>query len=77
MHIHCPGHPGHGSLLLENTAGEKVSYILNKFFEFRREQQQKLLDDPTLTLGDVTTVNLTQLQVSNLSIFWRMSREFL
>lgn len=64
MHIHCPGHPGHGSLLLENTAGEKVSYILNKFFEFRREQQQKLIDDPLLTLGDVTTVNLTQLQVS-------------
>lgn len=64
LHIHCPGHPGHGSLLLENTAGEKVSYILNKFFEFRKGQQKKLIDDPSLTLGDVTTVNVTQLQVS-------------
>ncbi|KAF2904641.1 hypothetical protein ILUMI_01525 [Ignelater luminosus] len=23
LHIHCPGQPGHGSLLLDNTAGEK------------------------------------------------------
>lgn len=69
MHIRCPGHPGHGSLLLENTAGEKVSYILNKFLEFRKEQQKKLKDDPSLTLGDVTTVNITQLQVSYTYIF--------
>lgn len=64
MHIHCPGSPGHGSLLLENTAGEKVSYVLNKLYEFRRQEQKKLKDNPTLTLGDVTTVNVTLLQVS-------------
>ncbi|KAJ8920151.1 hypothetical protein NQ315_011811 [Exocentrus adspersus] len=62
LHIHCPGNPGHGSLLLDNTAGEKVNYILNKFFEFRRREKQKLTDNPTLTIGDVTTVNLTQLK---------------
>ncbi|CAG9760516.1 unnamed protein product [Ceutorhynchus assimilis] len=61
LRIHCPGTPGHGSLLLENTAGEKVSYILNKFFEFRKEEKKKLADNPNLTLGDVTTVNLTQI----------------
>ncbi|XP_050305097.1 aminoacylase-1-like isoform X2 [Anthonomus grandis grandis] len=60
--IHCPGTPGHGSLLLKDTAGEKVSYILNKFFEFRKQQVKKLADNPNLTLGDVTTVNLTQIQ---------------
>ncbi|XP_018568185.1 aminoacylase-1 isoform X1 [Anoplophora glabripennis] len=62
MHIHCPGNPGHGSLLLDNTAGEKVNYILNKFFEFRRREKQKLAENPTLTVGDVTTVNLTQMK---------------
>lgn len=62
MHIHCPGNPGHGSLLLDNTAGEKVNYILNKFFEFRRREKQKLAENPTWTIGDVTTVNLTQMK---------------
>ncbi|KAG5898148.1 hypothetical protein JTB14_034004 [Gonioctena quinquepunctata] len=62
MHIHCPGQPGHGSLLLENTAGEKVTYLLNKLFEFRKQQQQKLKDNPTWTIGDVTTINLTQMR---------------
>lgn len=62
LHIHCPGQPGHGSLLLDNTAGEKVQYLLNKFFEFRQKEKKKLQDNPSLTIGDVTTVNLTQLQ---------------
>ncbi|XP_028142363.1 aminoacylase-1 isoform X1 [Diabrotica virgifera virgifera] len=62
MHIHCPGHPGHGSLLLENTAGEKVAHFLNKLYEFRKTQQQKLKENPNFTIGDVTTVNLTQVQ---------------
>lgn len=64
LHIHVPGQPGHGSLLLDNTPGEKVAYILNKFYEFRRSEQQKLKDNPTYTVGDVTTVNLTQIHVS-------------
>ncbi|XP_066146010.1 aminoacylase-1-like isoform X2 [Euwallacea fornicatus] len=62
MIIHCPGTPGHGSLLLKNTAGEKVAYILNKFFEFRKQEVAKLASDSSLTLGDVTTVNLTQVK---------------
>ncbi|XP_048518892.1 aminoacylase-1 isoform X1 [Dendroctonus ponderosae] len=60
--IHFPGTPGHGSLLLKDTAGEKVALFLNTLFEFRRSQVLKLAGDPTLTLGDVTTVNLTQLK---------------
>lgn len=27
IHVHCPGQPGHGSLLLPNTAGEKVEEL--------------------------------------------------
>lgn len=64
MKIHCPGQPGHGSLLLENTAGEKVNYMLNKFYQFREKETQKLKDNPNLTIGDVTTVNLTIINVS-------------
>lgn len=63
MHIHCPGHPGHGSLLLDNTAGEKVRKLLDRFYEFREQEQKKLRDNPSFTIGDVTTVNLTQLKV--------------
>lgn len=65
LHIHCSGQPGHGSLLLENTAGEKVNYILQKFHEFREGEKKKLRDNPKLTIGDVTTVNVTQIHVSN------------
>lgn len=68
-----PGQPGHGSLLLDNTSGEKVAYILNKFYEFRKGEQKKLNDNPTFTVGDVTTVNLTQIHVSkqiSVVIFW-------
>lgn len=53
------GTAGHGSLLLENTAGEKLHRILGKYLEFRNSQIQKLNDNPHLTIGDVTTVNLT------------------
>lgn len=29
IHVHCTGQPGHGSLLIPNTAGEKVNYFFN------------------------------------------------
>lgn len=44
---------------MENTAGEKLYRILDRFFEFRNSEAQKLIDNPELTIGDVTTVNLT------------------
>ncbi|EDV95052.1 aminoacylase-1 [Drosophila grimshawi] len=55
------GTAGHGSLLLENTAGEKFNYILNKMMEYRASQVKRL-EDPTIDIGDVTTVNVTQLK---------------
>lgn len=45
--------------MLENTAGEKLHRILGKYFEYRDGEAQKLIDNPELTIGDVTTVNLT------------------
>ncbi|XP_001357831.3 aminoacylase-1-like [Drosophila pseudoobscura] len=55
------GTSGHGSLLLPNTAGVKLNYVLNKLTEYRTSQEELLAKDPTLSKGDVTTVNLTQL----------------
>lgn len=62
--VRCPGQAGHGSLLLDNTAGEKITYIMSKFMAFREQEKQKLNNNPELTIGDVTTVNLTVLQVN-------------
>ncbi|XP_014369383.2 aminoacylase-1 [Papilio machaon] len=61
MHIHCTGQPGHGSLLIPNTAGEKLRYIIDKFMDMREEQKKILESDNKLTIGDVTTINLTQI----------------
>ncbi|XP_053612517.1 aminoacylase-1-like [Plodia interpunctella] len=61
IHVHCTGQPGHGSLLIPNTAGEKLRYIIDKFMDLREEQKRILENDPTLYIGDVTTINLTQI----------------
>lgn len=53
------GNPGHGSRFIENTAAQKVQYLTNKLLGFREEQKKIYESDDTLTLGDVTTVNLT------------------
>ncbi|XP_060647709.1 aminoacylase-1-like [Drosophila nasuta] len=55
------GTSGHGSLLHKNTAGEKLSYVVNKFTEYRDSQVKRLEDNPNFDIGDVTTVNLTRI----------------
>ncbi|KAF5298076.1 hypothetical protein FQA39_LY11844 [Lamprigera yunnana] len=60
--IHFPGQTGHGSLLLDNTAGDKLRYVLDKFSDFRAQEKLKLKTNPNLTLADVTSVNVTMLQ---------------
>lgn len=47
--------------MLKHTAGEKVQYLINRFFEFRANEVKKLENNPELTIGDVTTVNLTMM----------------
>lgn len=61
MEIICEGQAGHASILHENTAAEKLQYMINKFMEFRNGEMQKLKDNPELQMGDVTAVNLTML----------------
>ncbi|KAM4722397.1 aminoacylase-1-like [Rhinophrynus dorsalis] len=58
--VHCGGDPGHGSRFIENTAASKLHSIISRFLEFREKERNRLLSDPSLTLGDVTTVNMTR-----------------
>lgn len=55
----CIGTPGHASLFLENTAIGKIRFLMEKFLEFRNTEEQRLKNTPELTIGDVTTVNIT------------------
>lgn len=56
----CHGTAGHGSLLLKNTATEKLLYCMNRMSEFRSNESKRLDDsNGALLIGDVTTVNLT------------------
>ncbi|XP_072136836.1 aminoacylase-1B-like isoform X2 [Mobula birostris] len=59
--VRCPGSPGHGSRFIENTAGEKLRRVLNSFLDFREKEKKRLNQSACLTLGDVTTINLTSL----------------
>lgn len=49
----------HGSLLHKETAGEKVRLIIDRMMDFREQEVRKLENNPDLTVGDVTTINLT------------------
>lgn len=64
VHFFISGTAGHGSLLLNGTAGEKARYLIDKMIDFRQQEEQRLESNPELTLGDVTTINLTMMSVS-------------
>jgi aminoacylase len=55
------GNNGHGALLLHQTAPEKLRKLLDKFYDYRDIQVKRLQDNPNLTIGDVTTVNITMI----------------
>ncbi|XP_037069278.1 aminoacylase-1B-like [Pollicipes pollicipes] len=59
VEVTCCGRSGHGSRFLPDTAGEKLSRVLQSFLDYRRQQEQLLADHPDWKLGDVTTCNLT------------------
>ncbi|XP_078485527.1 aminoacylase-1 isoform X1 [Ciona intestinalis] len=63
LRVVCKGNPGHGSRFIENTAAEKLNFMITKFLQFRSEQKSQLDENHScMQLGDVTTVNLTQVQ---------------
>ncbi|KAI8044289.1 aminoacylase-1-like isoform X2 [Drosophila gunungcola] len=61
LRLKFTGTSGHGSLLHKNTAGEKFQYVMDKLMKFRKTQVQHLAENSSLDIGDVTTLNLTQL----------------
>lgn len=66
VRIHCCGPTGHGSLLLENTAGEKMRTVLNAFLDYRESQVLKMKNSKSVELAkiaEVTSINLTELKV--------------
>ncbi|KGL98235.1 Aminoacylase-1, partial [Charadrius vociferus] len=60
--VKCVGSPGHGSRFISNTAAEKLHKVINSFLAFRESEKQRLKSDSSLTLGDVTSLNLTMLE---------------
>lgn len=60
--FNCPGTTGHGSLLHKGTAGEKVASLLSNFIRFRAAEVRKLDENAELTVGDVTSINLTMIE---------------
>lgn len=61
--INCQGDPGHGSSLLNNTASEKLRFIIDRFMDYRAREKAKL-EDPNVKAGNVTSINLTMMKVS-------------
>jgi aminoacylase len=58
----CRGNTGHGSRFIEKTAVEKLQRLMNLVLAYREEQKARYKDKAAcLNLGDVNTINLTQL----------------
>jgi hypothetical protein len=64
--FHCCGTDGPSEALLTDTAGEKVRVILDRAMDFRQTVADKLQSDPSLTTGDVTSLNLTMIKASEI-----------
>lgn len=61
INIKCNGVSGHSSFLHKNTAVEKAQFLINKFMDYRNNEANKLEQNKTLRIGDVTTINLTKI----------------
>lgn len=59
IELTCRGQSGHGSAPLENTCGEKVRYLLDRFMDYRSNEISKI--NEKVYAGDVTNVNLTMI----------------
>lgn len=63
MTFKVTGTAGHGSLTLINTAGEKMRRLIDRVMDYREQQVNKLSLNPSLTVGDITFVNMTMMGV--------------
>lgn len=65
--VHCPGTPCHGSVLIDNTPGEKLRFIIDKFMDLRHLEKMKL-NNSEIKPGDVISINLTMIKVCFFSL---------
>lgn len=60
--ITCEGEPGHAAMLPDGTAAEKADYIIERMYRMRRGEVMRLKTNKSLTLSDVSSINLTQMK---------------
>lgn len=58
------GHSGHASILYDDTAGEKLNFMIENFMEYRQNEMVKWKNGQnthgkTRNLSNITTINLT------------------
>ncbi len=51
--------------MLKNNAATKLNKALDLIFSFREEQMDRLKNNTELNVGDVTSINLSQIGVTN------------
>ncbi|XP_063932235.1 aminoacylase-1A-like [Zophobas morio] len=62
IRVCCQGTSGDAELLLDDTPGERMSRVLQKFFAFRTMEMEKLTANPDWTLANVISINLTKIE---------------
>ncbi len=62
MEFTCHGITGHGSILFENTTGEKINYLISKFMEKRQIEFDNMKNLNLTSYANVTSINLTILK---------------
>nr|XP_039268065.1 aminoacylase-1-like [Styela clava] len=61
VRVKCQGQGGHSSNLIGQSAAEKFSRVIASFMSFREGEIEKLKNNSTLRVGDVTSIELTVL----------------
>lgn len=62
MEFVCSGTTGHGSILFENTTGEKITYLIQKLMERRQVEVAKMKSSNLTSYANITSINLTVLK---------------
>ncbi|KFP29701.1 Aminoacylase-1, partial [Colius striatus] len=60
--VKCMGSPGHGSSPAALPSFPPQHKVITSFLAFRESEKQRLKSDSSLTLGDVTSLNMTMLE---------------
>lgn len=59
VYVDCYGESAHAAGLPDGTAAEQAAYMIRKMYRLRRAEVMRLKANKSLTLGEVTSINLT------------------